>query len=338
MKVPARVSIRDVAQAAGTAVSTVSRALNDHPDVSAEKRQRIQAIAEALGYRQNVFARSLISGRSTLVGLVANEFNSFNGRYFAQLFQAIGGAARDRHLELLVSFPSATGEVMAACTSLYRQGIANGALVVSPAAGDEAGLQALQQAGFAIVVINPVSALPGLASIEPDNVAGAYAATRHLVDLGHRRIGLIDYLAGYSSGRDRIAGYERALRAANIVPDASLTTIEMPIGEAIAHLLASEPRPTALVCFNDDMAHAAISDLIGRGFAVPRDISVVGFGDLPAPSHIGVGLTTVHQSIDTIGKQAMEMLADLIAGTCEPGQHVRLATQLVIRGSTGPPT
>lgn len=337
MKVAARVGIRDVAQAAGTAISTVSRALNDHPDVSEEMRQRIQAIAEALGYRQNVFARSLISGRSSLVGLVANEFNSFNARYFAQLFQAIGAAARDRHLELLVSFPNAPDEVFASCTSLYRRGIANGALVVSPAADDEAGLQALQQAGFSIVVINPVTALSGLSSIEPDNVAGADAATQHLVELGHRRIGLIAYLTAYSSGRDRIEGYEQALKSANITLDTRLVMAEVPIGEAVSRLLAVEPRPTALFCFNDDTAYAAISDLTARGFAVPRDMSVIGFGDLPAPSHFGSGLTTVHQPVETIGKQAMEMLADQIAGEAESGEHVRLATHLVVRGSTGPP-
>ncbi len=336
MSVTPRTSIRDVAQAAGAAISTVSRALNDHPDVSAATRQRIQAIADELGYRQNVFARSLISGRSSLIGLIANEFNSFNGKYFAQLFQAIGGTARERHFELLVSFPCAAGEVREACTSLYRRGMANGALVVSPAMGEEAELWALQQAGFSIVVINPMTPQPGLSSIEPDNVTGACTATRHLLELGHQRIGLIAYLAAYSSGRDRIVGYEQALHTAGMVPDPQLITTEVPIREAVCRLLAVEPPPTALLCFNDDTAYAAISELAARGYDVPRDMSVLGFGDLPALPHVGVGLTTVHQPIEVIGKQAMEMLADLITGASEPGEHIRLATQLVVRGSTAP--
>lgn len=336
-KAPARPSIRDVAHAAGTAVSTVSRALNGHPDVSPEKRRRILAIAEELGYRQNAFARSLISGRSSLVAVVANEFNSFNSEYHTQLLQGVAGVARQHHLELLLSFPSAVGEVLAGCTSIHRRGIADGALVISPTADDEKGLRQLQRAGFSVVVINPARRLPGLSSIEPANVEGAFAATRHLLDLGHRRIGVVAFLTEYSYGRDRIEGYKAALREAGIPLDARLVATGLPVKAVIGRWLDSDLLPTGIVCFNDGTAYAAISELATRNLAVPQDISVVGFGDLPHSEYFGPGLTTMRQPIEEIGRQAMQMLADLIAGMAQPGTYMRLSTQLVIRGSTGPP-
>jgi len=333
----ARPSIRDVARAAGTAVSTVSRALNDHPDVSDEKRRRIQVIAEELGYRQNAFARGLRRDRSALIALVANEFNAFNSEYYTQLLEAVASPVQAQHLELLLTFPHAPDTVLAACISLQRRGIVDGALVVSPSATDEEGLRDLQTAGFALVVINPVTPIPNLASVEPANVNGAYAATRHLLALGHRRISLLTYLTAYSSGRDRIAGYETALREAGIALDPALVAREAPIAEAVRCWLVLPDRPTGVLCFNDSTAYAVIGELAAHGLAVPGDVSVVGFGDLPTLAHFGSGLTTVHQPIAEVGKEAMRMLIERIAGVPARDTHLRLPTDLVVRGSTGPP-
>jgi DNA-binding LacI/PurR family transcriptional regulator len=331
-----RPSIRDVARAAGTAVSTVSRALNGHPDVAEEKRARILAIAAALGYRQHAFARGLIRGRTSLLAVVANEFNPFNGEYHTQLLQGLAATARQQAFELLLSFPAAPDGVLATCHSLHQRGIVDGAVVVSPALGDDADLAALQAAGFPLVVVNPGAPQPGLTSIAPDNLAGANAATRYLADLGHQRIALLDYLTGYSAGRDRRAGYEQALRAQGLSLDPVLIAAEEAAPVALGRWFGAAPPPTAILCFNDQLAYAVIGELAAHGRAVPRDVAVVGFGDLPTAAHFGPGLTTVHQPIAELGQRAAQLLVDLIAGVAQPGTHEQMPTALVVRGSTGP--
>lgn len=331
-----RPGIRDIARAAGTAVSTVSRALNNHPDVSEEKRARILAIAAALGYRQNAFAQGLIRGQSSLVAVIANEFNAFNGEYFTQLLHAMASGAKERHRELLLSFPTASDTVRETAAALHGRGIAAGVIVVSPGPGDEEGLRALQAQGFPVVVINPMANLPELSSIASDNTAGAYAATRHLLDLGHRDIATLLYLTRYSAGQDRRAGYLAALSDAGITPSPVYIAADLPVPEAVTQWLAAARPPTAILCFNDSTAYTTMHELTGRGLAVPGDVSVVGFGNLPTATRFGRGLTTVHQSVAEIGAGAVTMLADLIAGTQQPGIHLRLPTHFVPHGSTGP--
>ncbi|MGN6564859.1 MAG: LacI family DNA-binding transcriptional regulator [Thermomicrobiales bacterium] len=334
---PGRPSIRDVARVAGTAVSTVSRALNGHPDVAEEKRQRILAIAAELGYHQHAFARGLIRGRTSLLAVVANEFNPFNGEYHTQLLLGLAATARQQACELLLSFPAAPDGVLAACQSLHRRGLADGAVVVSPALGADADLAALQAAGFPLVVINPGAAQPGLTSIAPDNVAGAAAATRHLITLGHERIALLDFLTGYSAGRDRRTGYEQALRERGLPLDPALVAADEAVPVALGRWLGATQPPTAILCFNDQLAYAVIGELATHELAVPRDVAVVGFGDLPTAAHFGPGLTTVRQPIAELGRQAAQLLVEIIAGVAEPGTYEQVATELVVRGSTGPP-
>lgn len=332
-----RPGIRDVAREAGVGVATVSRALNGQPEVSEERRQHILAVAKALGYQQNTFARGLISGKSALVGVVANEFNPFNGGYYTRLLHAMGAAARERHLELLVNFPDAPGMTLAACQSFERRGIATGAIVVSPTREDEEGLAKLQGTGFAVVVVNPAGPHPALTSIAPANTEGADAATQHLLALGHRRIGLLVYLSGYSPGEERVAGYERALREGGLPVDPALVACELSAEEAIHRWFDTVVSPTAIVCFNDDTAYRVAWVLAGRGLHVPEDVSLVGFGDAAALAPFGGGLTTVRQPVEAVGEGAVRMLTELAAGERAPGTYLRLATRLVIRGSTAPP-
>lgn len=334
-----RVNIKDVARAAGTAVSTVSRALNGHPDVSEETRHRIVAIAEQMGFQQNHFARSLIHGRSSLVAIVANQFHS---EYKVRILQGVATAARGLHLELLLTFTPTAGEVLPAYTSLLQRSIVSGALVVSPVSGDEDELLALQKAGFPTVVINPATRLPGLSSIEPTNFEGFRMVTRHLLELGHREIAVVACASDYAYGRERLEGYEAALREFGLGMDPRLMAVGgiecKSVGqEAIVRWLDEGLRFTAVACYNDLIAYEVMEELSSRGIHVPRDVSVVGFDDLPVSRYVGPGLTTVSQPIDGIGQRAMHMLADLLDSRTESGEHVRIDTNLVIRGSTEPP-
>ena len=332
-----RVNIKDVAAAAQISVSTVSRALNNHPDVSEETRNRIVCIANELGYERNPFAHSLISGKSGLVAVVIYDFDN---DYHLQLLRGFNRSARKYHQELLFTFTESREETLKTCTSVYRRGVADGALVFSPVAEDLMGLLALQNAGFPIVVIHPPVLLDGLTSIEPDDYAGAIMATRHLIDLGHRRIGIIIENNTWGAGPGRLSGYLNALEERQIETDADLILVGYPGfpesgRSAVRKWLDSGVEYTAVVCFNDLVAYGLIHELRASGIGVPEQVSVVGFDDIPNSQFIPAqGLTTIRQPIAEIGATALAKLVHLIDNTAEPGVHISVPMELVIRGTT----
>ena len=176
-------------------------------------------IAHELGYERNPFAHSLISGKSGLVAVVIYDFDN---DYHLQLLRGFNRAARKYHQELLFTFTQSREKTLATCTSVYRRGVADGALVFSPVAEEMPGLLALQQAGFPIVVIHPPVLLDGLTSIEPDDYKGAIIATHHLIELGHRKIGIVIESDAWGAGPGRLAGYVTALEEAGLEIDDDL--------------------------------------------------------------------------------------------------------------------
>ncbi len=333
-----RPSIRDVAKAAGISVSTVSRALNDHPDVAQSTRQRIQALAKDMGFEFNPFARGLLNGRTGLSALVAGEFQS---EYTNLILRGLTTAAQERGLEVLLSPVAGPGDVLSSCTSLHRRGFIEGAIVLAHETVDEEALQMLQEKGFPLVVINSSGTLPSLSSVTAADFAGAYESTEHLIALGHRRIGVIgkDHL---SQGIPRVDGAIAAMRDRGIQVDTRLVAVE-PTGtqeagrRAVSRWLDAGIEVTAITCFNDLMAYGVFHELSLRGIAVPQQISLIGFDDLPHSQYLGPGLTTTQQPIEAIGHRAMFMLADLQAGLAQPGIHAVEPTRLIVRGSTAAP-
>ena len=149
--VPGRVNIKDVAAAANISVSTASRALNNHPDVSEETRKRVLRVANEMGYERNPFAHSLVSGKSGLIAVVVYDFDN---DYHLQLLRGLNHSAKKYHQELLFTFTQSREETIKTCTSVYRRGMADGALVFSPMEEELSQLLALQKNGFPIVVIH----------------------------------------------------------------------------------------------------------------------------------------------------------------------------------------
>ncbi len=335
-----RVSIKDVARAAGTSVSTVSRALNDHPDVSTETRDKILQVARTLGYERNPFAQSLVSGRSGLIAIIVHDIDN---DYHLQLLRGFSRAARAYDLELLFSFTASRQETLGSCLSVYRRGVADGAVVFSPMLEEQPQLLELQNAGFPLVVIHPVSSLEGLTSIEPEDFEGAVTATRHLITLGHRRIACAVESETWGAGPGRLGGYKVALAEAGIAIDPALIITGLSgfpeWGHAVAQQwLEAGVTYTAVLCFNDLVAYGLIQELNARGIAVPEQVSVIGFDDVPNSRYIcPSGLTTMRQPIADIGQQALEMLVKLIDGDMEAGEHVRIPMELILRGTTAPP-
>jgi len=335
-----RVSIKDVAKAASASVSTVSRALNDHPDVSTETRDKILHIAKTLGYERNPFAQSLISGRSGLVAIIVHDIDN---DYHLQLLRGFSRAARAYEQELLFSFTNSRQETLQNCISVYRRGVADGALVFSPMPEEQPRLLEVQNAGFPLVVIHPGCSPEGLTSIEPADFEGARMAMQHLITLGHRRIAIAMESDVWGAGCGRLKGYKAALTEAGIPIDPTLTQIGLSgfpeSGHAAAqHWLQAGVEFTAVLCFNDLVAYGLIQELNTFGIAVPEEVSVIGFDDIPNSRYIPpCGLTTVRQPIADIGQQALEMLVRLIDGEIEPGEHIHVPMELILRGTTAPP-
>jgi DNA-binding LacI/PurR family transcriptional regulator len=319
-------------------VTTVSRVLNGHPNVSERMRERIQSAASALGFELNPFARGLISGRSGLIALIVQ---SFDNEYQAMLLRGITRVVRERGLEVLISFTDDENDTIAACTSVQRRGFVEGALLISPEASGLPALQQLQQGGFNLVVINPPQWVPQLSLIGPTDFEGVNAATRYLLRLGHRQIAMIN-ASQQVHGPQRREGYVAALREAGIAIDPQLIADTLAPGQMhgrqlVARWLDANIPFTAVLCYNDLLAYGVYQELTVRGIVVPQEVSVIGFDDFPNTQFIGPGLTTVRRQIEATGERAMQLLADQIAGTIAPGQHIRMETQLIIRGSTAAP-
>ncbi|MFD0202435.1 MULTISPECIES: substrate-binding domain-containing protein [Saccharothrix] len=198
------------------------------------------------------------------------------------------------------------------------------------------------RAGVPLVHIDPVdAATPDLLSVAATNRAGGVTAVKHLLSLGHRRIGVVGGPRDVLCSRARVDGYRFALERAGIPFDTALVrhadfTREGGRREA-AELLRGPDRPTAVFAANDEQALGVVEAARAAGLSVPADLSVVGFDDLPAARRGTPALTTVRQPLAAMGRQAGWMLADLIAGHQPPTDHVELPTDLVVRASTAPP-
>jgi LacI family transcriptional regulator len=333
-----RISIKDVARAAGTSISTVSRALNDHPDVSEETRDRILAIAQAQGYQRNVLAHSLISGRSGLISVIMPDIHY---DYQLQFLRGMTHAARRLDQELLLTVKDTAADTVEACRSMYQRGITDGAVVFQPPLEGAAEFLELQKAGFPLVAFHPPQPIRGLTSVEPMDYEGGLLAVRHLLALGHRRIGIIVEDIQRTAGQERLRGYQDALRHAGVPLDPQLLKV-VPILQpqrsgraAIRQWMESGIDFTAVFCFNDLVAYGAIEEAAAHGRQVPEDISIVGFDDIPTSPHFGWrGLTTIRQPITRIGELALETLLQLCDGKAEPGQRILVPVELIVRGTT----
>ena len=332
------VTIRDVAAHAGVGAGTVSRVLNDSSRVSAATRTRVQHAIDTLGYRPNPLARGLSRGRCQTIGVLVASFTE------ASAVERLRGvvAALDGSLYDLVLFnvesPMHRDEHVAA---LNRQR-ADGLLVMSLPLPPEQ-LDQLKSTGMAIVLIDGTG--PGVTSVVIDDERGGRLATRHLVDLGHQRVGFIgDAPAnpfGFTSSARRERGYRAVLMEAGLDPeDAGVRygTHDREVACDLAtELLDRAHPPTAIFCCSDVQALGVMEAARRLGLRIPEDLSVVGFDDVETSAFLG--LTTVRQPLFRSGQLGAELLlralgADDEAPT-EPTVH-ELPIDLVVRGTTMP--
>jgi LacI family transcriptional regulator len=330
--------LRDVAIAAGVHISTASRALDERtaPHVNAETVERVRQAADKLGYRVNGMARALRRQRSLIIGMVIPDINS-------PVFPAVVRGAEDvlsgvGYSLLLANTDSDPAKARAQITAVLASR-ADG-LLLGMARREDPIVDEFMAAGTPIVLVNRTIDRGAVPTVIADDYHGILAAVEHLYQLGHRKIGYVGGPCNVSTASQRRAAFEHAASRLGLpdmgVIDTAAFSDEAGL-EAGAQLLDAHPEVTAVVAANDLIAIGVINAAARRGLSCPRDLSVVGFNDIPDARRLQPPLTTIHIPHYDVGRRAAELLLALVEN---PGRHaetVMLAGELVVRGSTSPP-
>ena len=330
-----RVSIKDIAKAAGVSHSTVSRALSNNPLVAPATRGRIQQIAQELGYAPNAIARGLVTQQTRTIGVIVTTIaDPFAG----DLVRGIEEIAGNNNYRVILGTSHADPAREVNLVKSLREWQVDGVIVAASRVG-ALYMPLLKEIGVPLVLINSQQEGPFIHSVAVDNIQSAIRATQHLIRLKHRVIGFLGGPSDHASHGERLAGYQRALADANIPFDPALVvsgTGRIDSGELVTQFLTRSPIPTALFCYNDMTAIGALHALKRRGLRVPEDISIVGFDDIEYALYVDPPLTTIHQPKDEMGHLAMWMLLDLLVG--KTVTNVTVTGKLIVRASTSPPT
>lgn len=328
-------TIRDVARAAGVSIATVSRVFNSSPRVSAGARKRVQSAASRLDYWPNSAARSLTKSRTHTLGVLLPELF---GEFFSEVIRGIDRAARRERFQILVSSSHAdTTELLAAAQSM--RGRIDGLIAMAPDRSSAAAVRRVSRQ-FPVVLLNPPARLDRCPTVSIANDAGARLVSKHLVDLGHRRIATIKGPPGNVDAECRLRGYRAVLKEAGFAADSTLELTgdftESSGYRAADALLALDPRPTAVFAANDCMAIGLLSALHDRGIRVPGDMAVAGFDDIAMAQYLSPSLTTVRVDAYELGERAFRsVLAAIRSPTPSRRSHEVLTTTLVVRHSSG---
>jgi LacI family transcriptional regulator, repressor for deo operon, udp, cdd, tsx, nupC, and nupG len=324
-------NIREVAQAAKVSVATVSRTLQMPDVVAPSTRSRVQAAIDRLGYTPNAQARMLRTARThVIVALVPDISNPF----FAEVIRGIEQVAHQNRYSVLLGDTQYSRVREEAYADLLATKQADGLITLLPHIPRVAVSGPLR-------IVNACEYVKdkSITSVYVDNTAAAKEAVEYLMTLGHRDIAFVTGPMDSPISIDRDQGYEQALQLNGIKRDRKLTVIgdfSVESGSrALETLLAQDQRFTAVFCSNDEMAIGAMQAIKSKGLRVPQDISIMGFDDIRFARYMDPPLTTVAQPKDELGREAMNMLIEILRGTDVPARRRILPTQLVIRGSTG---
>lgn len=335
-----RVSIKDIAREAQVSHSTVSRALSDSPLVSANTKARIQQLAREMGYSPDAQARSLVMGRTQTVGVVVTTITD---PFIAEVVQSIETTAYDYGYSVILTSSGSKSKREIAAVQMLQSKRVDGVIVTSSRVG--ALYQGpLEQLGVPIVLINSHrrQTSPSTFSVNVDNRHGAHTATRYLIDLNHRRIAYVGGRLHHSDDEERQAGYRDALAQAGIAFDPQLMVAgngRASGGErALPQLRSLTDPPTAVLCYNDMTAVGLLRAARETGLAVPDELSVVGFDNIPFASYVMPSLTTLAQPKSEMGRIAMRMVLSLIGDErVDPIDKANVVVQgrLIVRQSSG---
>lgn len=333
-----KLTLEQIARLSGVSRSTVSRVVNNHINVKPHVRQRVLEVIAETGYQPDPAARSLASQRSGIIGLViprAVQF-LFTDPYYPRLLQGIAQACNTHDYILSLFLFHTEDEEQKLLTRVMRNRLVDG-IIISASPFNDPLIPQLLENKLPFVMIGRPSCPGPISFVDVDNVAGAYSAVSHLIRLGYQRIAAITGPVNTAVGLDRQQGYLNALNERGQTIDKSLIVegdfTEMGGYVAMQRLLPY--KPDAVCVASDTMARGALRALRNAGVAVPGQIAVIGFDDLPASAISDPPLTTIRQPIRRVGALAVENLIDILKNKAEPPRCVIMPTQLVIRNSCG---
>lgn len=330
-----RVTIKDVAREAGVSAQTVSRAINDKGEISPLTRERVLRIADRLGYRPNSVARSLATRRTQNIGLVVPDVAN---PFFAGIARGIEDAAHQSDYNVfLCNTDENIDRETSAIHSLEAQRVDGIILCSSRLSG--AQLKKLAARYQPLVLVNRRIDHPQAGTVLVDDAKGATDAVRYLLQLGHRRIGLLAGPSASHSGRARVRGYLEAMRAAvDQVPEHWREHCAPQVEggrRATLELLSRAPDLTALLAYNDLVAVGAMRACMEMDRRVPEDCAIVGCDDVPLAALVSPALTTVHIPTYNLGQRSMALLFEMMSQETNQSQPIIISPHLVIRDSSG---
>ncbi len=332
-----RKTIDDVAKAAGVAIKTVSRVLNDEPNVREETRARVLAAVEALHYSPSLSARSLAGRRSYLIGLV---YENPSANYIVDVQHGAMARCRQEKFRLFVHQCSGRdAELIRDVIGLVDQTHVDGLVVCPPLSQSVDLMRALDRRKLPFVRIAASGLDHRSPCVDMDDQGAGRTMTEHLLELGHRRIGFIIGDPTHYASAQRLSGYKAALQAQHISYEAEyvkegLFTFESGLSAGRELLRLPKP-PTAIFASNDDMAAGVLTAAHELGLQVPRQLSVAGYDDTYIARITWPRLTTVHQPSYDLAWSATDLLMQALKSG-EGAQAARLPFRLVVRESTGP--
>jgi LacI family transcriptional regulator len=335
-------TITDVAEAAGVSPMTVSRVVNGEANVREATRQAVHAAIAELGYAPNRAARSLAGATELRIALLySNPSAAYLGEFLMGSLDRVGS----EHAQLVIEQCDPGGRNLQAVEHLIQAGI-DGVVLPPPLCDSRPVIQTLQAAAIPMVVVASGHPPPQTPAVSIDDARAAEDMTRHLCQLGHRRIGFICGNPNQSASAKRLDGYRAALAASGMGDDPDLVApglFSYRSGlEAAERLLTLSDRPTAIFASNDDMAAAAVAVAHRRGLDVPGDVTVCGFDDTPLATTIWPELTTIRQPIRDMSRAAIDLLLGEIrrsrAGGETSARHMLMDYQLIRRQSDAAPS
>ncbi|MDB4894554.1 MAG: transcriptional regulator, LacI family, partial [Firmicutes bacterium] len=333
------VTLRDVARRAGVDVSTVSRVVRGERNFSvrAETRERILQVAAELDYRPNGIARSLKSSFTRTLGMLIPDITN---PIFPAIYKGVEDTARQLGYSVILVNTGTRSQEEDPNIALLREKRVDGFILATAFTAD-ALIERLERDRYPAVLVN--RRMPGMTErfVAPDDALGSRLAMAHLMALGHRRIAHISGPLYTETGLSRFTAYRRSLNE-NALPFVASWVQESDFNEeggyrAMAQLLQAPELPTAVFCGNDLAAVGAMRMARERGLELPRDLSIVGFNDLPWTDRIQPSLTTIRIPLYEMGAMAARMLLQVIAGERPDPPFWLAPPELVIRASTAPP-
>jgi len=331
------ITIREVAERAGVSPMTVSRVINRSGYISPATRERVEAAIAELGYMPNALARSLRFKQTHSLALVVTDITN---PFFTTIARGVEDVANQRGFSVIFCNTDESEAKQVEYLNVLVRKQVDGVLLV-PARSTDEPIHFLNRRQVPVVVLDRRVSSCIVDSVRGDSEGGAYALMRLLLELGHRRIALLNGPAEVSTAVDRLAGYRRALADAGLACDERLIfpgQFTLEAGRRMAQeALALSPRPTALFATNNFIAIGAYRALREAGLAVPDDISLVAFDDLPSALMLEPFLTVVSQPAYEMGRRATELLLDRLAGAAPADcQEIVLPCEVIVRRSTGP--